>query len=123
MDFRRITLGLVASCAWVTVAAAETMLCDFTLECYDTEACAETTFDVTFSPLEDRFLMSSIAGERTFEFLGEDGDANAFVSGATNGTVALLTVTPNGVVILTEHALFMPAYRVSYHGACRIEEG
>ena len=99
-------------------ALAEGQTCRFTTECYETEACAGTEFDITVGPLGDGWLMSSIAGERALRLVAEAGGARGFVSDGSDGVIALLTVAADGTAHYTEHGLEAGAYRVSYHGGC-----
>ena len=116
--FVSLRLPLIAAVlALPALASAEALTCTFHTECLDTEACNATEYEVTFGPLEDRWLMSSIAGERAFDQLAEEDDGRAFVSPNTNGAVALMQIGPDGSSNYVEIGLSLP-YRASYSGQC-----
>ena len=106
--------GLIALPA---LAHGESLTCAFDTECLDTEACNATDYEVTFGALDDRWLMSSIAGERPFDQLAEDDGGRAFVSPNTNGAVGLLQIGPDGSSNYGEIGIAFP-YRASYSGQC-----
>ena len=102
-----------------TLGQAQDLTCSFEIECLDTEGCQPTDYDVTFGQIQDRWLMSGIAGERAFESLAEEDDGHrAFVSGSQNGAVGLMTILADGSATYTEVGLFEGAYAVRYHGTC-----
>lgn len=95
------------------------LTCAFTTECLDTEGCQVTDYEVTFGAVDERFLMSGIAGERAFDVLSQDDGHRAFVSVAQNGAVGLMTLLSDGAATYTEVGLFEGSYAVRYHGECR----
>jgi hypothetical protein len=99
-------------------ALANDLQCKFTTECLDTEACQDTLFEVTFGALDDRFLMSGMAGERAFVLLSDEDGHRAFVSDASNGAVGLMTLLSDGTATYSEVGLFDGGYAVRYHGVC-----
>ncbi|MDA7424263.1 hypothetical protein [Thalassococcus lentus] len=110
--------GLLIMTLSANPVAAQTLSCLFTTECLDTEGCQETSYEVTFGAMEDRFLMSGIAGERAFDLLSEEEGHRAFASGASNGAVGLMTLLSDGAATYTEVGLFEGSYAVRYHGSC-----
>ena len=110
------SLALIAA-ALPSLAAADNLTCVFDTECFDAEACNATEFEVTFGPLDDRWLMSSIAGERPFDLLAEEDGGRAYVSPAVNGAVGLFLIGPDGKGSYTEQGLAFD-YRAAYSGQC-----
>lgn len=98
--------------------AAQTWNCTMTTECFDTEACADTSYDFDFGTLQDRFLKSDIAGERPYteQPAMEDPDFRAFASAVQNLSAELLTIYPDGRAHLSVHS---PDYMLTYRGTCR----
>ena len=109
---------VMALCALPLSAQAMPLTCTFTTECLDTEGCQSTSYEVTFGPVNDRFLMSGIAGERAFDLLSEEDGHRAYVSDAQNGAVGLMTLLVDGAATYTEVGLFAGSYAVRYHGEC-----
>ncbi len=95
------------------------LTCQFTIECLDTEGCQATDYEVSFGAVNERFVMSGIAGERAFDLLSEEEGHRAFASDAQNGAVGLMTLLSDGAVTYTEMGLFEGSYAVRYHGECR----
>jgi hypothetical protein len=109
----------MALCALPLKVMAMPLTCSFTIECLDTEGCQASAYEVTFGAVNDRYLMSGIAGERAFDLLSEEDGHRAFVSDAQNGAVGLMTLLENGAATYTEVGLFEGSYAVRYHGECR----
>lgn len=109
---------VVALCALPLSAKAMPLACTFISECLDTEGCQSTSYEVTFGPVNDRFLMSGIAGARAFDLLSQEDGHRAYVSDAQNRAVGLMTLLADGAATYTEVGLFEGAYAVRYHGEC-----
>lgn len=106
-----MTAGLIALTA--TPALAGTT-CTFALECYEAEACAESTF--TLDVTETGF--SSLFGD--MEILNQDSDAYSATYYAMGpGARYLLSTAPDGGARFTVHTVGPQV--VSYLGQCREE--
>ncbi len=107
------------ACLLPLPAVAMPLTCTFTTECLDTEGCQDTTYEVTFGAVNERFLMSGIAAERAFDLMSEEDGHRAFVSDAQNGAVGLMTLLSDWAASYAEVGLFEGSYAVCYHGECR----
>lgn len=97
--------------------AAEGWECRYTQECLDLEACVETDYALSLGALEDRYLMSDIAGERPMTEVAvlDTPDLRGFVSMVQALSVQLITIYPNGG---SHYSVHSPDYTVRYTGTC-----
>ncbi|MGR3501321.1 hypothetical protein [Pseudaestuariivita sp.] len=101
-------------CAALVLASAGTALaeevCTFTVECYETEGCAESAFEITIS---GDTLVTEFG---TIEVNSGGGETGAFV-GHGLGAMHMLTRTKGGAARYTTH-IFSDVQMVSYAGTC-----
>lgn len=88
-----------------------------TSECFDAEACTETTYELGLGKLDNQFLLSDIAGERPMsEVAVLDNPAQmAFVSSVQDTVVGLLSLYRDGRAHYTLHS---PDFSARYSGTC-----
>lgn len=91
-----------------------------TLECLDTEACAQTDYTFWLGPLQQNYLFSDIAGERPMrevEVLDEP-DQRAFISQVQNTLVGLVSIYPDGRAHYSMHS---SDFAARYSGTCEAQ--
>lgn len=113
----RITMALIAT-FFTGAAQAEGFLCRFTTECYDKDACADTTYEVGMTQFGDIYILEDVAGRRGMMQVSDTDGHRALVSGNVDGTSALMTITAGGQAIYTQQGLTEPAWQVTYFGRC-----
>ncbi|MFD0981278.1 hypothetical protein [Tropicimonas aquimaris] len=94
---------------------AQTLQCQFTSECFDTEACAESAYEMTVRLEGDIARLSAVDGDfdGTAAALG-DGNLIRFASGFGP---AMLTIHGDAARFSTHGAA--DAMMVNYSGTCR----
>lgn len=123
LKHRLASLICAAALPASAVYAEDQWLCSFTTECYETESCAETDYELSLGALGERFLLSDIAGERPMDEVAvmDMPDQRAFVSPILNMSTALLSLYPGGAAQYSVHAAGSPPFVVSYRGTCEVK--
>ncbi len=109
-----------------TPAIAANMLCSFTTECFDTDACQGTNYAFTLENADgqvgvkivtetETILVNSIPTSRTNIYTGLTSSSAV----GTNAASYLLTVVGGATAIFTTHN-FQGNYSITYKGKCEV---
>lgn len=116
---QKIILALIFA-SLASTAHAQT--CTFTSECFDTEECTETDYELTIAHDDHGApILESIAENLHVTAIGGDGDTHTTFIASTNAATHLLTRTTDGSARYTVHMADGPLM-LSYLGSCTAAE-
>lgn len=102
-----------------TPAVAQEAVCSFSLECFESETCAETAFEITLNAKQadaDDFQITTDAETVTGKGRMTEAGGFLFQGGNANGA-ALLTVGAQGAARYSVQYFEGPMV-ITYHGQC-----